>query len=474
MTTWSRYRPSPRADDEHPVGVTGLTRHPRRTAAVLLAVSLVAVACGSGNGNSGAHNSTTTAGQTTTTGGKPSGSGGSGGSINVGVIGPMTGPAAEIGTLMTAACATGVYAVNRAGGPLGNKLKCDVIDDTGDPADAVPNVTRALATTSNLDMAVGLESNTAATTIPIVNRAHIPMFSTDGLVSFDKTTDQYFWRMTPADNQNGAAFAIWAIRQGWKRAAMIFQNNIGAQGNEPGVVAAYAKLGGDLALKLTIPGDAASYSSIVQKVINAHPQALIFSADPQTSATFFSEYKQLNNGTVPPIVTATDSLTPDYYGAVEKVLGQQFVTHDIALVGSYINPGTTAYKVYKHNLYSAPGIKSPGTVLGVGVISSIYDGIIIMSLAMQMAHSTKGPVYNADILKITSAGSGKAVVHTYPAALAALKAGHAIQYVGVGGAISFDQYHNSPGNYSAGAFTSGGSSRLLGVIKGTAVQHALS
>jgi branched-chain amino acid transport system substrate-binding protein len=190
----------------------------------------------------------------------PSTSGGGGGSargagaINIGVIGPMTGPAAEIGNLMSGACYAAVLDVNKAGGVLGRKVSCTLVDDTGDPADAVPNVTRALATTSNLNMAVGLESNTAATTIPLVNSAHIPMVSTNGLVAYDKTTDTYFWRMTPSDDQNGAAFVAWAAKKGYRRVAVVFQNNIGAQGNDPGVVAAVRKSGGTMTTNITIPG----------------------------------------------------------------------------------------------------------------------------------------------------------------------------------------------------------------------------
>ncbi|HUY29880.1 MAG TPA: ABC transporter substrate-binding protein [Acidimicrobiales bacterium] len=396
-----------------------------------------------------------------------------GGTINVGVIGPMTGPAAEIGTLMSAACASGIHVVNAAGGALGNKLSCDLIDDTGDPADAVPNVTRALATASNLKMAVGLESNTAATTIPLVNNAQIPMFSTNGLVAFDKTTDRYFWRTTPADNQNGAAFAVWAVKEGYKRAAMIFENNIGDQGNEPGVVQGIDHLGGKISINVTIPGDAASYSSVVERVIASHPQVLIAEADPQSAATFFSEYKQLNHGHVPPIVTGTDSLTPDYLSAMEKVLGKSYVTKDISLVGSHIDPGSVAYRAYKAALYASPTVKNPALVLGVGVISSIYDGIVAMSLAMDMAHSTTGSVYNADIEKVTSASRGAVVVHTYAQGFAALKRHKAIDYVGVEGQITFDKYHNSPGNFSASAFNADGSPRSLGVIAGSEVQKLL-
>ncbi len=396
-----------------------------------------------------------------------------GGTINVGVIGPMTGPAAEIGNLMSGACYAAVLDVNKAGGPLGGKLNCSLIDDTGDPADAVPNVTKALATVSNLDMAVGLESNTAATTIPLVNNAKIPMVSTNGLVAFDKTTDQYFWRMTPSDDQNGAAFVAWAVQKGYKKVAVVFQNNIGAQGNDPGVVAAVKTSGGTMTIDTTIPGDASSYSSVVAKVLAGKPQALILAGDPQTSATFLSEYRQLNGGTAPPVITSTDSITPAYFSAVQKVMGATYVTHDMFFIGSYVDPASSAFAVYKAAVNSASQIKDPQTILGVGVIASIYDGINLMSLAMQEAKSTSGSAYNSDILKIATGTPGAVTVDSYAAGFAALKAGKQIHYVGVGGEIHFNAYHNSPGNYSASGFDSGGNPVLLGVIPGTTVQQLL-
>lgn len=453
-------RPGPSAISSNRQGRPAV-RQPRGIRpAVLLAggtaVALALAACSSGgNGASG-------------------GSGGGGGTINAGVIGPMTGPAAEIGNLMSGACYAAQLDVNKAGGVLGRKINCSLVDDTGDPADAVPNVTRALATTSNLDMAVGLESNTAATTIPLVNNAHIPMVSTNGLVAYDKTHDTYFWRMTPSDDQNGAAFVAWAAKKGYKRVAVVFQNNIGAQGNEPGVVTAVKKIGGTMTTNITIPGDASSYSSVVAKVLTGKPQALILAGDPQTSATFLSEYRQLNGGTAPPVITSTDSITPAYFSTVKKVMGTSYMTHDMYFIGSYVDPGSPAFSVYKKAVYGASQIKDPATVLGVGVIASIYDGINLMSLAMQAAHSTSGPSYNAWIEKIASGTPGATVVNSYAAGLAALKAGKHIHYVGVNGSVVFNAYHNSPGNFSASAFDAGGNPVLQGVIPGTTVAGLLS
>jgi ABC-type branched-subunit amino acid transport system substrate-binding protein len=424
---------------------------------------LVIAACSSANSSSSGTSGTGT-----------SAAAASGGSINIAVIGPMSGPAAEIGNLMSGACYAAALDVNKAGGVLGRQVNCDPVDDTGDPADAVPNVTRALATTSNLDMAVGLESNTAATTIPIVNDAHIPMVSTNGLVAYDKTSDAYFWRMTPSDDQNGAAFVAWAEHLGAKRVAVVFQNNIGAQGNAPGVVAAVSKLGDTMTTNITIPGDQSSYSSVVARVLSGKPQALILAGDPQTSATFLSEYRQLSSGNVPPVITSTDSITPAYFSAVQKVMGTSYVTHDMSFIGGYVSQTSPAFAIYKSAVYGASQIKDPATILGVGVIASIYDGINMMALAMEEAHSTSGPAYNAGIAKIAAGTPGAVTVDSYAAGLAALKAGKAVHYEGVGGSIQFNAFHNSPGNFAASGFSANGNPVVLGVIPGTEVQSLLS
>jgi ABC-type branched-subunit amino acid transport system substrate-binding protein len=440
---------------------------PRLSSARLLSAAAVTAllalaACGGSSSTAASSGSTRTSSGTGT------------GTINVAVIGPMTGPAAEIGNLMSGACYAAVLDVNKAGGVLGRKVSCALVDDTGDPADAVPDVTRALATTSNLNMAVGLESNTAATTIPLVNNAHIPMVSTNGLVAYDKTRDAYFWRMTPSDDQNGAAFAAWAARKGYKRVAVVFQNNIGAQGNEPGVAAGIKKIDGTMTTNITIPGDASSYSSVVARVLAGKPQALILAGDPQTSATFLSEYRTLSGGHVPPVITSTDSITPAYFSAVKKVMGGGYMIRSMAFVGSYVSPGSSAFSIYKSAVYGASQIKDPATILGVGVIASIYDGINLMGLAMQKAHSTSGPAYNTDIARIAAGAPGAVVVDSYAAGLAALKAGQQIHYVGVGGPIHFNAFHNSPGNFSASGFTASGSPTLLAVIPGTQVQQLLT
>jgi branched-chain amino acid transport system substrate-binding protein len=393
------------------------------------------------------------------------------GDINFGVIAPFTGPAAQFGKLLSAPCYAATDLINAAGGPLGHKIHCVPIDDTGDSADAVPNVTRAIATTTNLDLAIGLESNTAATTVPLVNNAKIPLVTTNGLTSFSKNNLDYYWRLTPSDDANGAAFAVWAVQHGYKNAVVVFQSDIGSEGNLPGLQAALPKLGGKLAIDpLTIPADAASYSSVVARVIAAKPDVLIWSADPQTTATFMSEYKQLNNGVLPPMVTATDSLTPDFFGPVSKVVGVDYVTKKIFLVGSSFSQTTPAFDTYKAALLADTKTHDiAGPLSAVGPPASAYDGMNIAALAMIEAHSTVGSVYNSYIAKVVAPQSGAVVVGNYADGKKALEAGKTIQYVGVIGAVVFDKNHNAAGEFAANVFTPDGSASRVGTIDGAKV-----
>ncbi|HSP08670.1 MAG TPA: ABC transporter substrate-binding protein [Candidatus Dormibacteraeota bacterium] len=422
----------------------------RLASTAALGTALILVACGGGGGGSTVPTQT--------------------GSLNIGVIAPFTGPAAEFGTLLTAPCLAASDLINAAGGIMSHQVNCQSIDDTGDPADAVPNVTKAIATSTNLDMAIGLESNTAATTVPIVNNAKIPFLTTNGLVAFTRNNYPYYYRLTPGDDANGAAFAVWAVQQGYKKVAVVFQNAIGSEGNLPGLQAAMPKLGGNVVINKTIPADAASYSAEAASVIAANPDVLIWSADPQTTATFMSNYKQLNSGKLPPMVTATDSLTPDFFNAVKSAVGLDYVTSKIWLVGSYFDQTTPAFNTYKNALLANSKTHDIAPVLStVGPPAGAYDGINIMALAMIMAKTTVGSYYNQYVLQVVLPKAGATVVNNYADGAKALAAGKTIQYVGVLGQPTFDKYHNSAGEFDANKFNSDGSATQVGTISGAQV-----
>jgi branched-chain amino acid transport system substrate-binding protein len=394
--------------------------------------------------------------------------------INIADIAPLTGSQAQLGKFLSAPCYAATRVINGAGGVLGHPLGCVFVDDTGDAADAVPNVTKALATTANLEAAISIDSNVAATVVPIVNSAKIPMVSSNGLTIYDHTSAYpYFWRMTPADNAGGAAMGVLAAQKGFTNVAVVFQNDVGDLGNEPGLMPALSKEHVHVSTNTTIAGDAASYETAVYRMIKGKPQALLLSADTQTITTLLSEYKQLNNGNVPPVITRTEVMAPDFYKAVQQVMGTTYLTQDVYFVGSYMDMSTRTYAAYKKSLLNTRQVQLPAVVATVGPIASLYDGINVLALAMTAAHSTQGSVYNKYIPDVTTARPGAVVVHNYAQGVAELRAGHQIQYVGVVGVVAFNKYHDSPGAFGVFTFSKTENPLLHGMVSPAAVAKAL-
>jgi neutral amino acid transport system substrate-binding protein len=402
-------------------------------------------------------------------------SGGSGANapVNVGVIAPFTGTQAFIGQFFGQACGAAAYVVNQAGGVLHRKMHCVQVDNTGDPADAGPNVARALATDSNLDLAVGLDSATAAVTVPLVEHANLTLVTLNGLSEYDNNSNPYFWRVEPDDTNEGAALAAYAHQRGYGNVAVVFENLGSAQSEVTGTIEGLKALGVHTAISLTIPSSAVSYASEVVRVMATHPQAIIMDGDPQSETTFFTQYNQLSKGKVPPLITTTDLLSTSFTTALSKNISKSFVQKNIAFLGYYFSNSAQAMAEYKSALGKLLPKKQVATDLTLSGLPTEYDGVIIAALAMTMAHSTHSATYNADILKVTQARAGATVVHTYAAGVSALKAGKQIQYVGVDGAFEFNSSHNVAGQFQVFAQSSNSGSTTIATVSPALVAEAL-
>jgi hypothetical protein len=82
---------------------------------------------------------------------------------------------------------------------------------------------------------------------------------------------------------------------------------------------------------------------------------------------------------------------------------------------------------------------------------------------MIAAKSTSPATFNKFITNVTAPGPGKTVVNTFAAGRTALKAGKQIQYVGAGGSIVFNHWHNSTGAFEAARYVQG-NVKLVGSV----------
>ena len=382
-------------------------------------------------------------------------SGGSSGATDTGT-GPLSfdafqsfsGPDASFGPEQIAGCAPAAQAIVAAGGILHHKqVSCDATDNRGDPADAVPAAESLIATNSHLVGVLGPGSNEAPPTVPLFNRAHIPMFSDSGQGLYSKNTLRYFWRITPPDDAVGYAMALWAHAKGYTRVASVFGQSIGAQGSAPTVTAGFKKLGGTISTAQLIALDQSSYRTEVSQMAAGHPQAIFIELDPQSAATYMSEVAQLYH--VVPIIGTDGTTQPPWLKAVSGVLGKS--TFDRYYVGAqpYAPATGPAHDLFLAQLQAAAAkVTKPLAQWETDSFSeAAWDSINIMSLAMLLAKNTNPVVWNSYIPRVTNPGPGHVIVHDFAQGKQAILAGKQITYIGATGPVTFDRFQNSPGQF---------------------------
>ena len=380
--------------------------------------------------------------------------GGSTSTLVVGEFNPFTGPDAAFGPEMVGGCVPAVRLINANGGVLGHQLNCVQEDTRGDPADAVPAAQKMMATETSLIGVLGPSSDEALATAPLLNQGHVPMFVDTGQAAFDHTTDAYFWRITPADDVKGYALALWAHKAGYTRAAAVFGNDAGAQSDVPTLVRAFTRLGGAIVYNKPLALDQSSYRTEIENILAAHPQVIFTEVDPQTGATLLSELQQLH-GLIPVIGTEVTLQAP-WLKAVTGAIGAPAMAKYFEGMQPYAPPSGPAWQAYNRSLLaSGSQVPKPSQWSGDPYSMTYYDGVNVMALAMIAAKSTKPAVFNGYVMKVTEPGPGKTVVDTFAAGKAALRAGKQIQYVGAGGPIVFNRWHNSTGAFEAAKYVKG-------------------
>ena len=384
--------------------------------------------------------------------------------LTVVAFNPFTGPDGSFGPEMMAGCQAAATAVNAAGGVLTNKVACASVDTRGDPANAVTGAAKMLATTSHLFGVLGPSSDEADSTAPLINAAKIPMFADTGEASFDHTTLPYFWRMTPADDVQGYAMALYAKQKGYLRAAAVFGNDISSQGSVPTLVKAYTALGGQMVLNQKIALNQTSYQPEVEQIIAAKPQVIFTEASPQADATVLAELQQL--GQLIPVIGSDATIEPQWYSAVGAAIGKSALSKYYAGATPYAAASGPAWQAYnKALLAAAASVTKPVAQWTDDPYSMVdYDGLVVMALAATAAKSTSPAVWNAYIPAVTTASPETVKVYSYAEGVAELKAGKKINYVGATGIIAWDKWHNSTGEFEVQGWQPNGSTPELGLI----------
>jgi branched-chain amino acid transport system substrate-binding protein len=404
-------------------------------------------------------------------GGASSGGGNAakGATLTIADVAPFTGPDAALGPTYLVSCDAAVNAINSDGGVLGHKFACKSVDTRGDPADAVPAVRQLYASTSNVSLIIGCTSDEAASVVPIFNANKTVSFCMTGQSEFDHVKFPYFYRLVPPDLSESYAM-IWIAKylKHYHRIALAFGNDIGSQTFIQPAIQAIKNAGQTLVANETLDLSASTFRTEAAKIVAAKPDVILTEALGSPDATFLSEVRQLNGGTLPPIIGTSADISPDWFTSVSRAIGASTLASHFLADNLVTETSGPAYDAFSKAMFAEKGkVGSTGdfsTYLTAPGAVHLYDGINLAALAMLESKSTNPNVFKADIEKIGDGSPGAVTVYSFAQGAAALKQGKAIRYVGPGGPTSFDAYHDSAGLFQVNSYSANGNVNVVANI----------
>jgi branched-chain amino acid transport system substrate-binding protein len=377
------------------------------------------------------------------------GSGGAGATINIGVEGPMTGQYADVGAGFWDGAYAAAREINAEGGLLGGKLNVIQADDVSDPSDAIPVINNLI----DVDHIVALDgpNSTVLPAIePILDAAKIPTMFQGGSTHFDSNTDQWVWRPSPSDSQLGVAMAAYAISKGYKKAALLLISASSAQTLGGVIKSTYQKNGGTIVDTETIQPGETSYRSEVQSIISSQPDVIFTQVDAISAAPLFTDFAQLDNLAIP-FIGSDLTAGSDFIKAITPAIAQKAL---VSIQGSTsAGPGTPPFVKYYDQVYSGAPVSGA---------NYSYDAVMELAMAIEKAGSTDPAKIIAAIPEVSNPPGTD--VSDWATALAAIKAGTKVHFVGAGGPAGYNSNHNSVGTFDAFQSDATGALSVIGTV----------
>ena len=341
--------------------------------------------------------------------------------LKVGSLLPVTGPLAYLGPPEIAGVNLGIQHVNEAGGVLGKDMEV-VHRDSGDTTTdiATQSVTSMLG--ENVSAIIGAASSG-------VSKLVIGQITGAGVIQFspantspdftDWDDDGLYWRTAPSDVLQGRTLGNYIMNCGAATVGMIVLNDAYGTGLQANVTEAVEAAGGQVvAAEMFNEGDS-QFSSQVDSVVGANPDAIVVISFDQTKSI---APLLASKGVDPTQLFFVDGNTSDY--------SKDFDAGTLTGAQGTI-PGPFASQEFKDQLLALDPTLSDWAYAGES-----YDAVTLIALAAEAAGSTDGKAIAAELQGVSAEGEK---CYDYASCVTILRNGGDIDYDGFSGPITFDE-----------------------------------
>jgi len=364
--------------------------------------------------------------------------------ITIGMVMELTGPAGAYGQAGAKSVEMAFRDINEAGGVLG----CDLVTDTRDSQSqgnvAVDQATQ-LVNVKQVPVVIGgiissvsipiLTSVTAAAEVVQVSPASSSPTLTQ--LSRDGKTGGYFFRTITSDALQGIAAAKYAIDSGLKKLAIIHVNNDFGLNLMREFSASYVALGGEITSATPYNENQPNYSAEVTAAMEGDPEALYLISYPVDGATVARAW--ISQGGPQKFLLNDGMNSTDFIEAV----GAQYLEGAFGTSSGTTETDSTKYFYANYEEFSG------GIAPSAPAADRSYDAGAIVGLAVAKAGKAESAAIR-DAIRSVVDPDGEVIYagpEEFKKALALINEGKAINYQGVIGNVSFDQYGDISGPF---------------------------
>jgi branched-chain amino acid transport system substrate-binding protein len=193
--------------------------------------------------------------------------------VRLGMVAPFSGPFAEYGQQMLA----GMKAYMRLNGDMvaGKKIEIVQKDSTGPAPEVAKRLAQELVTRDNVDILVGFGfTPNALAAAPVATEAKKLMVIMNAATSIITTKSPYIVRVSMTLPQVTKPMAIWAARNGIKKAYTVVADYGPGLDAEKAFTEAFKAAGGEIVGSIHTPLQNPDFAPFIQRVKDAKPEAV--------------------------------------------------------------------------------------------------------------------------------------------------------------------------------------------------------
>jgi ABC-type branched-subunit amino acid transport system substrate-binding protein len=392
-----------------------------RLAAVAAAGTLVLAACGGGDDGGG---------------GDDAGAVAKGdGTLTVGSLLPSTGDLAFLGPPEFAGVDLAVKDINEAGGVLGK----DVVATKADSGDGTPKIAPGSVDKllgAKADTIIGAASSSVSLSVidKIINAGVVHFSPANTSTAFDTYDDKgMYFRTAPSDVLQGNVLGNLVLQDGAKSVAILARQEAYGEALADNTEKTIKDQGGNVSAKVLYSVDATSYTSEVQKIKDAKPDAIVLISFNEATK-IIPEFESAGIGPQDVQTYFVDGNTADYSKDFPKGTLE-------GIKATY--PGAELKDDFRKRMLEVdPKLKD----FTYGPES--YDATVMSALAAEAAKNDSGEAIASELVNVSRDGEA---CTTFADCVELVKAGEDIDYNGVSGPVDLNKT-GSPSKATIGIF----------------------